>query len=68
MDLISVLGQIHPIGDDTLGIYNLNATERMKAWGKKGVAQGVFWGMLAGAAGFFLIRGIGPVAAAGYIV
>ena len=68
MDLISVLGRIHPMGDDTLGIYTLNATERMKAWGKKGVVWGGLWGMLAGAAGLFLIPGIGAVAAAGYIV
>jgi hypothetical protein len=68
MDLISVLGRIHPIGDDTLGIYTLSAGERMKAWGKKGVFWGGLWGMLAGAAGFFMIPGIGAVAAAGYIV
>ena len=68
MDLISVLGRIHPMGDDTLGIYTLNVAERMKAWGKKGVAWGGLWGMLAGAAGVFLIPGIGAVAAAGYIV
>jgi len=68
MDLISVLARIHPMGDDTLGIYTLNAGERMKAWGKKGVAWRGLWGMLAGAAGFFLIPGIGAVAAAGYIV
>jgi hypothetical protein len=68
MDLISVLGRIHPIGDDTLGIYTLNASERMKVWGKKGVVWGGLWGMLAGAAGFFLFPGIGAVAAAGHIV
>ena len=68
MDLISVLGRIHPMGDDSLGIYTPNATERMKAWGKKGVVWGGLWGMLAGAAGLFLIPGIGAVAAAGYIV
>jgi len=68
MDLISVLGRIHAIGDDPLGIYILNAGERMKAWGKTGVVWGGLWGMLAGAAGFFLIPGIGAVAAAGYIV
>lgn len=68
MDLISVLGRVHPMGDDTLGIYTLNAHERMKAWGKKGVVWGGLWGMLAGAAGFFLVPGIGAVAAAGYMV
>lgn len=68
MDLISVLGRVHPMGDDTLGIYTLNANERMKAWGKKGVVWGGLWGLLAGAAGFFLVPGIGAVAAAGYMV
>jgi hypothetical protein len=68
MDLISVLGRIHPMGDDTLGIYTLSTGERMKTWGKKGVFWGGVWGMLAGAAGLFLIPGIGAVAAAGYIV
>jgi hypothetical protein len=68
MDLISVLGRVHPIGDDTLGIYTLSPGERMKAWGKKGVFWGGLWGMLAGAAGLFLNPGIGAVAAAGYIV
>ncbi len=68
MDLISVLGLIHASGDDTLGIYSLNIGERMKAWGKQGVFWGGLWGMLAGAAGLFIIPGVGPVAAAGYIV
>jgi hypothetical protein len=68
MDLISVLGRMHGLGDDTLGIYHLNAGERMKAWGEKGVFWGGLWGMLAGAAGFFIIPGVGAVAAAGYIV
>lgn len=68
MDLISVLGKIHGAGDDTLGIYNLNVGERMKAWGKRGVFWGGLWGMLAVAAGLFIIPGVGTVAAAGYIV
>ncbi len=68
MDLISVLGKMHAIGDDTLGIYNLNAGERVKAWGKQGAFWGGLWGALAGAAGFFVIPGIGAVAAAGFIV
>lgn len=67
MDLISVLGLVNASGDDTLGIYSLNIGERMKAWGKQGVFWGGLWGMLAGAAGLFIIPGVGPVAAAGYI-
>lgn len=68
MDLVSVLGRIHASGDDPLGIYSLSAGERMKVWGKHGVFWGGLWGMLAGAAGLFIIPGIGTLAAAGYIV
>jgi hypothetical protein len=68
MDMISVLGSIHAMGDDTLGIYTLNAADRMKTWGRKGVVWGGVWGALAGAAGLFLVPGLGAVAAAGYIV
>jgi uncharacterized membrane protein len=68
MDLISMLGKMHAIGDDTLGIYKLNAGERMMAWGKQGAFWGGLWGALAGAAGLFVVPGIGAVAAAGFIV
>ena len=68
MDLISVLGQLHASGDDTLGIYHLNVGDRMKAWGKQGIFWGGLWGLLAGAAGLFMVPGVGAVAAAGYIV
>ena len=68
MDLISVLGRIHGSGDDSLGIYSLNVGQRMKAWGEHGAFWGGLWGMLAGAAGFFIIPGVGPIAAAGFIV
>jgi uncharacterized membrane protein len=68
MDLISVLGRIHASGDDPLGIYRLNAGDRMKVWGRHGLFWGGLWGMLAGAAGLFIIPGIGTLAAAGYIV
>lgn len=68
MDLISVLGRLHATGDDTLGIYHLNVGERMRAWGKQGAFWGGVWGALAGAAGLFMIPGIGAVAAGGYIV
>ena len=68
MDLISVLGKQHAIGDDTLGIYHLEVGDRMRAWGKQGAFWGVLWGLLAGAAGLFMIPGVGPVLAAGHIV
>jgi hypothetical protein len=68
MDLISILARVHGMGDDTLGIYHLGAGERMKSWGKQGAIWGAIWALVAGAAGFFLIPGIGALAAAGYIV
>jgi uncharacterized membrane protein len=68
MDRISVLGRVHAVGDDNLGIYTLNAGERMKTWGEYGVIWGGLWGLLAGASGFFMIPGVGMVAAAGYMV
>ena len=68
MDLISVLGKLHAVGDDPLGIYHMGAGERMQAWGKHGAFWGGLWRMLAGAAGLFMIPGIGVVAAAGYMV
>lgn len=68
MDMISVLGQVHASGDDTLGIYHLNIGERIQAWGKYGAFWGGLWGTLVGAAGLFIIPGMGPVAAAGFIV
>ena len=67
MDLISVLGRMRAVGDDSLGIYHLDVGERMKAWGKQGVLWGGLWGFLVGA-GLFMIPGVGAVAAAGYIV
>lgn len=68
MDMISILGQVHASGDDTLGIYHLNIGERIQAWGKYGAFWGGLWGALVGAAGLFIIPGLGPVAAAGFIV
>lgn len=68
MDLISILGRVRPIGDDPLGIYCLNVGERIRTWGKQGALWGSLWGALGGAAGFFVIPGIGPLAAVGFIV
>ncbi len=67
-DVISVLGTVHATGDDPLGIYSLKTGERMKVWGEQGVFWGGVWGLLAGAAGLFIIPGVGTLAAAGYIV
>ena len=34
MDMISLLGRPHAVGDDPLGIYYHTPGERMKGWGK----------------------------------
>jgi hypothetical protein len=68
MDLISILARVQGMGDDTLGIYHLGVGERMKAWGRQGAVWGAIWALVAGAAGFFLMPGLGALAAAGYIV
>jgi hypothetical protein len=68
MDLVSVLGSLRTIGDDPLGIFTLGVGERMNTWGRRGVLWGGLWGAVGGAAGFFVLPGIGPLAAAGNIV
>jgi hypothetical protein len=68
MDMISILGKAQSSGDDPLGLYYANAGERVKGWGKIGAFWGGLWGLLTGAAGMFLIPGVGPVMAAGPVV
>ena len=68
MDMVSVLGKAHASGDDALGIYYPGVGRRIKAWGAMGALWGGLWGLLAGAAGMFLIPGVGPVLAAGPVV
>jgi hypothetical protein len=68
LDRASVLGKAQSSGDDPLGIYYPNAGERMKGWGSMGALWGGLWGVLSGAAGMFLVPGVGPVVAAGPIV
>lgn len=68
MDQLSLLGKAHQIGDDSLGIYYSKMGERMKGWGKLGAFWGGLWGLLSGAAGLFVIPGLGPVIATGPIV
>ncbi len=67
-DRISLLGKASSSGDDPLGVYYSSAGERMKAWGGMGAFWGGLWGLLSGAAGFFLVPGVGAVAAAGPVV
>jgi Heat induced stress protein YflT domain len=68
MDMLSVLGRVHPSGDDVLGIYYTSMGSRMEAWAKQGALWGALWGMLTGAAAMFVLPGVGPVLAAGPIV
>jgi hypothetical protein len=68
MDMLSVLGKGESGGDDPLGLYYSSVGDRMKGWGKMGAFWGGLWGLLTGAAGLFVIPGIGPVLAAGPVV
>lgn len=68
MDMLSLLGKAQGSGDDPLGIYYPNVGERMKGWGRLGALWGGIWGLISGAAGMFLVPGVGPVLAAGPVV
>ena len=69
MDEISLLGRVgEGSGDDLLGVSYHGAGERLKVWGGHGAFWGGIWGLLASASGLFFIPGIGPGAAAGYVV
>jgi hypothetical protein len=68
LDRISLLGRVSGSGDDPLGVYYATPAKRMKAWGGMGAFWGGLWGLLTGAAGMFLIPGVGPVLAAGPVV
>lgn len=68
MDMLSVIAKGEASGDDPLGLYYSSVGDRMKGWGSMGAFWGGLWGLLAGAAGLFVIPGIGPVLAAGPVV
>ena len=68
MDSISILGRAGASGDDPLGIYYGGVGERVKAWGAHGAFWGGLWGLLAGAAGLFVVPGLGAILAAGPVV
>ena len=67
MDRVSLLGKAGASGDDPLGIYYPSTRERMRAWGRMGVLWGGLLGMLTGAAGLFVIPGLGPMLLVGPI-
>lgn len=62
---LSILGKGYHSEEQPVGFYTTG--DRMKAWGGVGAFWGGLWGMLFGAA-FFWVPGIGPIAAAGPIV
>lgn len=68
MDEMSLLHRAGGQGDDVLGISYSNEKERFKIWGAGGAALGALGGLAAGAAGLFLLPGIGPVFIVGPLV
>lgn len=62
MTKLSIVGKDYHTEENVVGYYN--AGDRMKHWGKMGAFWGGLWGLLFGAA-FFFVPGIGPVLVAG---
>jgi hypothetical protein len=65
MKKLSVVGKDYQTDEHVVGYYNTG--DRMKYWGKTGAFWGGMWGLLIGAA-FFWVPGIGPLAVAGPLV
>lgn len=65
MKKLSVVGKDYHTEEHVVGYYN--AGDRMKHWGKLGAFWGGLWGLLFGAA-FFWVPGIGPVLVGGPMV
>ena len=65
MKKLSVVGKDYHTDEHVVGYYN--AGDRMKYWGKQGAFWGGFWGLLFGAA-FFWVPGIGPLLVGGPLV
>ena len=62
MKKLSIVGKDYHTDEQVVGYYN--AGDRMKYWGKLGALWGGFWGLLFGAA-FFWVPGVGPLLVAG---
>ena len=62
MKKLSVVGTDYHTDEQVVGYYN--AGDRMKYWGERGAFWGGFWGLLFGAA-FFWVPAIGPVLVGG---
>src|ERR1700685_1929145 len=65
MKKLSVVGKGYHTDEQVVGYYN--AGDRMKYWGKQGAFWGGLWGLLFGAA-FFWVPAIGPVLVGGPLV
>jgi hypothetical protein len=65
MTKLSIVGKDYHTEEHVVGYYNTG--DRMKAWGRVGAFWGGLWGMLFGAAVFF-IPGVGPIVVAGPLV
>jgi hypothetical protein len=65
MKKLSVVGKGYHTDEQVVGYYN--AGDRMKHWGKLGAFWGGLWGLLFGAA-FFWVPGIGALLVAGPVV
>src|ERR1700739_1905215 len=62
MTKVSIVGKDYHTEENVVGYYN--AGDRMKYWGSMGAFWGGLWGLLVGAA-FFWVPGIGPLLVAG---
>jgi uncharacterized membrane protein len=62
MKKLSIVGKDYHTEEHVVGYFN--AGDRMKYWGKMGAFWGGLWGLLFGAA-FFWVPGIGPLVVAG---
>ena len=65
MKKLSIVAKDYHTDEQVVGYYN--AGDRMKYWGKLGAFWGGFWGLLFGAA-FFWVPAIGPVLVGGPLV
>lgn len=68
LDSLSLLGRGESSGDDLLGVYYHGPGERIRAWAAQGAFWGAIWGLLSGAAGMFVVPGLGALFAVGPIV
>ena len=62
MKKLSIVGKDYHTEEHVVGYFN--AGDRMKYWGKMGAFWGGLWGLLFGAA-FFWVPGLGPLVVAG---